>query len=68
MASSFGCCSVSIRARHECSVFGLDTEACEARLCGQLTMAQGFEKVIKDLKKATIFDLGRTSFRRSIAK
>jgi len=35
VASCFGCCSVGIRARHDCGAdFGLRTEACKARLCG----------------------------------
>ena len=69
MGACFGCCSVGIRAwRDSTLVFGLDTEACEARLCGLFKMEQHFAKSIKDIKKVTIFDLGGASVRRSIAK
>ena len=43
VASSFGCCSVGIRAWHECAwQVGFSTEACEARLCGLFKMEQGY--------------------------
>ena len=66
VGACFGCCSVGIRAWHDCSVFWLDTEACEARLCGMLWFYT--KKDAEGFRKAAIFVFVRASIKKHIAK